>query len=210
MHRVSRLACHASVFVLLLLSLLSRNAVSAESPAANLRTTLTNVRYGSHPRNVLDLWQVESDSPTPVLIYFHGGGFVAGDKAAAARIPVVQQCLADGISVVTANYRFVRSAGRDQPAVTYTAPLEDAQRVVQFVRSKAAEWNIDPDRVAASGTSAGAVMSLWVALRDDAADPASEVPIERYSSKVQAAVPYSGPTTLDPAEILKHVGGPPS
>jgi len=155
------------------------------------------VRYGPHPRNVLDRWQVESAEPTPVLIYLHGGGFVGGDKAEARRIPVVTQCLADGISVVTANYRFVRKAKNGRPGVTYTAPLEDAQRVVQFVRSKSAEWNLDAVRVAAAGSSAGAIMSLWVALRDDAADPSGKDPLSRYSSKVQAAVPrephHAGP-----------------
>jgi acetyl esterase len=177
----------------------------APTPAAR-----TEVRYGPHDRNVLDVWQVPSTAPTPVLIYFHGGGFVGGDKAEAQRIPVVTQCLAEGISVVSANYRFVRQADDDQPAVTYTAPLEDAQRVVQFVRSKADDWNLVADRVAASGASAGAIMAMWVALRGDAADPSSSDPLARYSTKVQAAVPYAGPTTLDPEQILKHVGGPPS
>ncbi len=204
-----RTGCLAGSLLSLLLVFLS-SAGSAEPANANLRTTLANVRYGLHPRNVLDLWQVKSAEPTPVLIYFHGGGFVGGDKAEARRIPVVTQCLADGISVVTANYRFVRKAKSGQPGVTYTAPLEDAQRVVQFVRSKAAKWNLDAAQVAAAGASAGAIMSLWVALRDDAADPSGKDPLSRYSSKVQAAVPYAGPTTLDPDEILKHVGGPPS
>jgi hypothetical protein len=64
--------------------------------------------------------------------------------------------------------------------------------------------------VAVSGTSAGAIMALWLALGDDAADPHSADPVARLTTRVQAAVPYAGPTTLDPDEILRHVGGPPS
>lgn len=194
----------------LLVVLVGSGIDAAEPVDSRLQKTLTNVRYGPHARNVLDVWQVQSSVPTPVLIYFHGGGFVGGDKSEAHRIPAVTQCLAEGISVVTANYRFVQRARNGQPAVTYTAPLDDARRVVQFVRSQAEAWNLDPDRVAASGSSAGAIMSLWVALRDDGADPTSNDRLSRYSTKVQAAIPYAGPTTLDPDEILKHVGGPPS
>jgi hypothetical protein len=62
---------------------------AAEPSDAPIPTTYTDVRYGPHERNVLDVWQVPSTAPTPVLIYFHGGGFVGGDKAEAQRIPVV-------------------------------------------------------------------------------------------------------------------------
>lgn len=40
-----------------------------------------DIPYGKHERQKLDLWQVESSKPTPVLIYFHGGGFKKGDKS---------------------------------------------------------------------------------------------------------------------------------
>lgn len=38
------------------------------------------VRYGPHERNVLDFYRADADDPTPVMIYFHGGGFTVGDK----------------------------------------------------------------------------------------------------------------------------------
>jgi hypothetical protein len=49
-------------------------------------------------------------------------------------------------------------------------PLPDAARVLQFVRSKAAEWNIDETRIGASGCSPGAGASLWLAFHPDFAD----------------------------------------
>jgi acetyl esterase/lipase len=165
--------------------------------------TKADVKYGPYRRNVLDFWQAKSDKPTPVLIHFHGGGFVAGDKADANPDPYVKQ----GISVVSANYRFVK--GGDEPA-PYPAPMLDGARVVQFIRSQAKEWNIDPDRIVLTGGSAGAVISLWIGYHDDLAEKDSSDPVARQSTRVACLVPIAGPTNLDPAYIRKEIGGHPS
>lgn len=52
-------------------------------------------------------------------------------------------------------------------------------------------------------------MSIWIAVHDDMAEPGSTDPVARLSTRVSAVVSYAGPTTLDPAMILKHVGGRP-
>jgi hypothetical protein len=176
---------------------------------APLRPTREDVPYGAHERHVLDLYQAESPSPTPVLIYFHGGGFVGGDKSRTANVALCQQCLASGISVVGANYRFVRLGRGERRDVSFPAPMMDGARVIQFVRSQAGEWNIDPERIALCGGSAGACMSIWLAVHDDLADPRSEDPVLRLSTRVSCVVAYGGQTALDPAIILKSIGGDP-
>lgn len=138
--------------------------------------TLRDERYGPHERNVLDFYKADADGPTPVLIYFHGGGFVAGDKRKGGNVPLCRQCLTSGISVVSANYRFVSLGRAGKPAVSFPAPMLDGARVVQYVRSKAESWNIDPKHVALCGGSAGACMSIWLATHDDLADPAGDDP----------------------------------
>ena len=45
------------------------------------RATFENEKYGIHPRNNFDIWLADSDKPTPLVIYIHGGGFVGGDKS---------------------------------------------------------------------------------------------------------------------------------
>jgi len=45
--------------------------------------------------------------------------------------------------------------------------MHDCARAIQFLRSKAARWNIDPKRIAATGGSAGAGISLWLGFHDD-------------------------------------------
>ena len=173
---------------------------------AELAPASQDVRYGDHPRNLLDFFPAESDSPTPVLIFFHGGGFVAGDKEIARQRPIVRVWLANGISVVSANYRFVKGPDSEP----FPGSLMDGVRVVQFVRSQAKQWNLDPERIVLGGSSAGALMSLWIALHDDFADADSDDPLARQSSRVLGVVAYSGPTTLDPRAIAEHVGGNPN
>jgi acetyl esterase/lipase len=179
--------------------------VLQKKQAAQAKTsppTHANVKYGKYARNVLDVWQAKSDKPAPVLINFHGGGFVAGDKSQVTPDPYVRQ----GITVVSANYRFVKGDAESAP---YPAPMLDGARVVQFVRSKAKEWNIDPERIALTGGSAGAIISLWIAYQDDMAQPDSEDPIERQSTRVSCVVPVAAPTNLDPDYIREQIGGNP-
>ena len=186
-----------------------RKAKGKGAAAKRLSPTVKDVRYGPHARDVLDFYKTDSDSPTPVLIYFHGGGFVAGDKSKGASVSISRQCLEAGISVVSANYRLVRDRP-GEPGAPFPAPMLDGARVVQFVRFKADEWNIDPKRVALSGGSAGACMSIWIALHDDLADLDADDPVAQLSTRVSAVVAYGGQTTLTPREILKHIGGNPS
>jgi len=192
------------VLSVVLASGLSYGQTKTESPH-ELAPGAADVRYGGHPRNVLDFYAPESEAPTPVVIHFHGGGFVAGDKRINRGRPIVRDCLANGISVVSANYRFV--AGPDSEP--FPGPLLDGVRVVQFVRSQAKLWNLDPDLIVLTGGSAGALMSLWIALHDDLADSESADPVARQSSRVLGVVAYAGPTTLDPRIIVEHVGGNP-
>ena len=161
----------------------------------NPAPTEANVRYGDHERNVLDFWKADTKSPAPLLFFIHGGGWLNGDKAGIA----VDRYLKAGISVVSINYRFTSQAGDVSPPVK--APLSDAARALQFVRSKADSWNIDKSRIAASGGSAGACSSLWLAFHPDMANPASTDPIARESTRLFTAAVTGAQTTLDPQQM---------
>ncbi|MBL9215884.1 MAG: alpha/beta hydrolase [Opitutaceae bacterium] len=160
--------------------------------------TRANVAYGTHARQVLDFWQAKSDRPTPLVFFIHGGGWAGGDKSKVAQIAPLETFLNAGISIVAINYRYVPQAiaAGVQPPVQW--PLHDAARALQFVRSRAAEWNIDPARIGASGGSAGACSSLWLAFHEDLADPASPDPVARQSTRLFCAAVRDAQTTLDP------------
>jgi len=160
--------------------------------------TLADVAYGPHERQKLDFWRAASGRPTPLVFHIHGGGWVTGDKA---RVAGLERYLAAGISVVSINYRYVTQAivAGVKPPVEW--PLHDAARALQFVRSKAAEWNVDPVRIGATGGSAGACSSLWLAFHSDRADPTSRDPIARQSTRLWCAAVSGAQTTLDPQQM---------
>ncbi|PQO38447.1 alpha/beta hydrolase [Blastopirellula marina] len=155
-----------------------------------------DVPYGTHPRQVLDFYPAESDKPTPVVFYIHGGGWQGGDKKTNPK-PFLDK----GISVVAINYRYVKNAVADGITPPVKAPLEDAARALQFVRSKAGEWNLDKEKIGATGGSAGACSSLWLAFHDDMAKPDSDDPIARESTRLYCAAVNGAQVTLDPMPL---------
>jgi hypothetical protein len=161
--------------------------------------TYANVSYGPHPSQVLDFWQADTARPAPVLIYIHGGGFVQGDKTFLPAVDIDYYRRA-GISLASIDYRYSTEA-------PYPGPMLDSARAVQFVRSKAAEWHLDPKRVAAYGNSAGAGISLWLAFHDDLAKPQSADPVERQSTRLLCAGSQSGQSSYNPFQIREWIGG---
>jgi acetyl esterase/lipase len=149
-----------------------------------------DVPYGPHERNVLDVWLAKGDTPTPLVIYYHGGGFRGGDKR-TIQPQLLEGLLRAGITVAGANYRLTDTA-------PYPAQMLDCARALQFLRLHAAEYNLDPARVGATGGSAGAGISQWLLFHEDLADPDNEDEVLRQSTRISCAVVYAAQTSYDP------------
>ena len=161
-----------------------------------VQPAFTNVAYGPFERNRLDFWKADATEPAPVLLLIHAGGFTGGDKSFWYSHPLLSFCHEHGIAVAAMNYRLIRTD-------PYPAPMHDGARAVQFLRSKAAEWNLDPQRIAAAGGSAGACIAVWLGMHDDLADVKSADPVARLSSRVCFVISYDGQTSLDPELNVK-------
>lgn len=171
---------------LLLIPLLSQN-LTAE--------VLRDVKYDTkHERNVLDFWPPKDATKketqaAPVYIFFHGGGFRNGDKSSLERNrkDSLQRYREAGYAVVSCNYPFL---GKD---MDYESIAHHCARAIQFVRSQSKAWKIDPKRVVCGGVSAGALISEFLGYHDDFANPASEDPVEKLSSRAQLVVSIMQP-----------------
>lgn len=168
------------------------------------RPTLSEVAYGEHPRQVMDFWKAEGQGPRPLAFIIHGGGWRGGSKERAQRFADVQRLLDAGISVAAINYRLIEGRFTDNTPIDTSKkppvhmPLIDAARALQFVRSKSEAWNIDKTRIGAAGGSAGACSSLWLLYHDDLADPKSDDPVARESTRLACAAVVGAQTCLDP------------
>ena len=183
--------------LLLTLLLIASSAVIAQTES-KAEPTFRDVSYGAHERHRLDVWMAKSDRPAPLLIFIHGGGWAGGDKADVPA-KLVAAMLAKGISVASINYRYSTIS-------PLPAPVHDAARAVQFLRSKAGEWKLDAKRFGAYGISAGGCTTLWLACHDDLADARSADPIARESTRLQCAVGMSPQTSLEPDIVTGWVG----
>jgi len=122
----------------------------AAQPTGGVRVQ-ADLRYGEHARHALDVYVPAAAVPTtslrPVLVAFHGGGFIRGDKAAKAN---AGWCFArEGLVTVVPNYRLA-------PESHWPSGPEDVAAVVRWLRAHAAEYGGDPDRIVLMGESAGA------------------------------------------------------
>lgn len=177
-----------------------RPKVDRPQPPMPERTdTQANIQYGPHANQVLDLYTPESAGPPmPLVVFIHGGGFIDGDKRDVDP-GVLQQCAQRRVAVASLNYRFITTD-------PFPAPLQDCARAIQFLRYRAAEYNLDPKRLAVYGGSAGGAAALWIGLHDDMAEPENEDPVLRQSTRVSCAGALRGQTSYDPRLLREWMG----
>ena len=151
--------------------------------------TRENVPYGDHPQQVIDFWQAKVEGPAPLILFIHGGGFTGGSHDKVNKT-FLEACLTAGMHFASIEYRLLKHDW-------FPAPHEDCVRALQFLRSKASEWGIDPQRIAGFGGSAGAQLVAYLAWSPDFADPSSDDPIARESSRLKAVGLIGGQANLD-------------
>ena len=102
----------------------------------------------------------------------------------------------EGKPLVDAGYTLFTINHRATPRFHYPAAVEDAQRAVRFVRTRAEDNGIDPDRIGAIGGSSGGHLVSMLGVLDGASDPDDESPINRASARVQCVVARAAPCNL--------------
>ena len=150
------------------------------------------VPFGSHGQ-MLDIW-APADAPAdklPVVIFWYGGGWAKGDRAAYA---FAGRALAnEGFLVVIPDYRKV-------PQVRFPAFLQDGAEAVAWVEDNIAKHGGDPAQLAFMGHSAGAYQAIMLALDSQRLVAAGADP-----SNVKAAVGLSGPYDFYPFDSPRSI-----
>lgn len=137
---------------------------------------------------LLDVYRCPTPGPHPAVVMIHGGGWRGGDKA-GDRGTAVGLSTRAGITCFSINYRLA-------PQFTYPAQVLDCARAVRWVRAHAPEYDVDPDRIAAWGGSAGGHLSLMLGVINPTDFQSPDDPNKALSAKVKCVVDIFGPSDL--------------
>ena len=130
-----------------------------------------------------------SDKPVPLLVFIHGGGWRNGDKASG--LSRLAPFLANGkMAGATVAYRLSDEA-------QWPAQIHDCKAAIRFLKASADQYCIDPDRIAAMGTSAGGHLVAMLGVTGDVPELEGEIGEHGdQNSEVACVVNFFGPSDL--------------
>jgi len=153
-----------------------------------------DIAYDNKERTQFDIWLPNSNTPTGLVIYIHGGGFTSGDKdfvyaaqyGGAWDFPTdIRYLLQNNIAFATIRYTLLSPTGETEGV---KKSMSDVRRALQYIRYRASDFNIDKTKIILAGNSAGAGTSLWIAFNNDFANSQNNDPVLRESTRVKAVV----------------------
>src|SRR5204863_9548762 len=164
-----------------------------------------NIEY-ANPDNQhlqLDLAQPKThgEQPNPAVLCIHGGGFRAGTREGYDKLCVT--LAQHGFMAVTITYRLA-------PKYQFPAAVHDTKAAVRWLRANATKYHIDPDRIGATGGSAGGHLAQFLGVTSDQNQFEGDGGNPEQSSRVACVVNEYGPSDLtksygrsvDAAEVL--------
>lgn len=164
------------------------------APAAPLEPELETHVYSRPPsgRLQLDLAVPRSEGPHPWVLVIHGGGWSGGQRVHVH--PDLGWLVAQGYAAAAVDYRLVARGARNR----FPTQVADARCAVRYLRRRAEELDLDPDRAAAIGYSAGAHLAMMLATASDVEGLDEGCDDVATSPEIRIAVSYFGPTDLRP------------
>ncbi len=140
---------------------------------------------------------------SPALVWIHGGGWAGGTKNEARAKNICGILAKAGYVAVSVDYRLGEGA--------WPTNLFDCKNAVRFLRANAAKYNLDPNRIAVAGGSAGGHLALMVALtagKDGFEPTGADTPYAGVSSAVRCVINMYGITNLLTRQATDPKGQP--
>ena len=142
-----------------------------------------------------------TEKPLPVVALIHGGGWVNGDRIGYSS-QAIQLARTGDFACVAVGYRLTKEA-------SWPAQVHDCKAAIRWIRAHAKEHHLDPDRIAAWGSSAGGHLSSLLGTSGDVREIEGDLGSnDQHSSRVQAVVNLCGPEDFRQALMFTPDGKP--
>lgn len=163
-----------------------------------------NYAGNNNPKQALDLFlpkDWKAGKPLPVVAFIHGGGWMAGDRRDMG-IHLVNVAATRGYAVASIGYRLA-------PEAHWPEQIYDCKAAIRWLRAHAKELNLDTDRIAAWGHSAGGHLVALLGVTGDVKELEGKVGTNlQESSRVTCVLNVAGPSDLTQTLIVDHEGKP--
>lgn len=157
-----------------------------------------------NPKQMVDVYlpkKRNGDKPLPVVALIHGGGWVNGDRAGYGA-QAIQLARTGDWAAVTVGYRLTKEAH-------WPSQVHDCKAAIRWIRAHAKELNLDADKIAVWGSSAGGHLSSLLGTSGDVKEVEGDLgPNTGFSSRVQCVVNLCGPEDFTQALMFDKDGRP--
>lgn len=187
------------VFSLAIALLPMTDAGGEERPAVVVERGIVYGHAGDRPLH-LDMCRKrdKAEGLAPAVVFIHGGGWGSGSKA--DYLNVILGYAEQGYVSVSIEYRLTGEA-------VFPAQIHDCKAAVRFLRAHAKKYGIDPERIGASGYSAGAHLASLLGTSGDVRELEGECGWPEQSSRVQAVCAYSVPSDFPAMASPEEIAG---
>lgn len=202
----------SALLVLLLVSAASGQDLNAQKQKAREAAEKSAVELrldqpyagNENPKQMVDVYlpkKRNSEKPLPVIALIHGGGWVNGDRLGYAA-QAIQLARTGDYAAVTVGYRLTKEAH-------WPAQVHDCKAAIRWIRAHAKELNLDADKIAVWGSSAGGHLSSLLGTSGDVKELEGDLgPNTSFSSRVQCVVNLCGPEDFTQALMFDKEGKP--
>lgn len=198
-------------FLLLALPLLGQDLsaqkqnVLSTAAKSGVEVTLDQPFAGNtNPKQMVDVYlpkKRNGEKPLPVIALIHGGGWVNGDRIGYAA-QAIQLARTGDYAAVGVGYRLSKEA-------SWPAQVYDCKAAIRWIRAHAKEYNLDADKIAVWGSSAGGHLSSLLGTSGDVKELEGDLgPNGSFSSRVQCVVNLCGPEDFTQALMFDKQGQP--
>jgi acetyl esterase len=196
----ARLGALFCPFLLIMSSGYSTAAAPSRHPASHA-TRLTDIEYArvNGTSLLMDASIPVGAEKSPAVIIVHGGAWVSGDRRYNVQ-PLFQPLAEAGFAWFSISYRLATDVSQ------FGAAIHDIQDAIRFIKSHAAEYHIDPDKVALIGESAGGQLAAMAVLRGE---PSTSVKAVVALYTPSDLVSLAKTSTYIPASVRNSVRGTP-